>query len=83
MLVFTARLCPVVLSDVQGYLGATGIFALCFDSGYIPTEREEENCSVSLFELHKYLLKTRFLMLRQHDLIYQAFLLLCNFCLLL
>lgn len=35
--------CSWVLSDVQGYLGATGIFALCFDSGYILTEREEEN----------------------------------------
>lgn len=35
--------CSWVLSDVQGYLGATGIFALCFDSGYVPTERGEEN----------------------------------------
>lgn len=35
--------CCWVLSDVQGYLGATGIFALCFGSGYVPTEREEEN----------------------------------------
>lgn len=35
--------CSWVLSDVQGYLGATGIFALCLDSGYVLTEREEEN----------------------------------------
>lgn len=35
--------CSWVLSDVQGYLGAMGIFALCFDSGYVLPEREEEN----------------------------------------
>lgn len=34
--------CSWVLSVVQGYLGGTGIFALGFDSDYVPTEREEE-----------------------------------------
>ena len=49
--------CAWLLADVQDYLGATGIFALCFESGMSPL-REEEKRSVSLFELAEYLLNT-------------------------